>query len=884
MKKTKILTLVAMAALLAACGGTSSSVTSSSQGGSTPSTSQTPSVSSETSTATSSQGGSSSTTSQTPVEEEYRVNIGSTMGGITVTSDKEKAKAGEVITLTVTVTNNSYTVTGVFYDESACTKTNDTTYWFIMPDHPVTVTVRANVEGDVTLQGDITAALTEENGIYVARNVRVDADSDFNLVIKSGDTTEELNSFSLDRYKTTANIEYSRQNEYAFEIKGGCTYDFFYDVNNGARPFYVRRTAVNSLPSGEDSLYSLFAGSILSEYTVNPQGITAINYTNEAANETYQWKLYNNNTSYAKVTESDSTGAVKTKAEVYTKLEDSTLTIVDTYTPSTEDAYEYDYSCWGDSEKYAGRYVVSDNDEDGDLTNDIEFEQYSNYVNSHTADFVLKQGYNHGMESIETDFMHSYRVGMTVEDYIKQASVNITSEDTAEGFTTKIVSSKTYDDTGTNGGVGKYHLEYRATLNFKDDGTLLSVDYEYKTFDESVFNFTNFTWLSGDTASNYTNNGKLVNHVTATYTYGTESAPDYTFDVTPYFVSQIKDLSVNNPDADIDAANKLNVGDAAEDYATCTYLPETALDTWQYEFLSSSNENVIAYDDSYVEYAAIGDGTTTLTFGSVNGLGTSATVDVTVAYTYKLRNIYLYEDFGKYAPTTSSSSAELNAGTVAEYGLQAKESAHNTVIPLPSDATAEIIDKKGLDIAVTLNNVKGTLVVDTSKAVVTSSTDFVVRINTSYYDSEWVSKPIEFTFTILPGVSVDGIVGTYLPNDSSYAGDSITFTKNSTSSIPGYEGTLPYIGTMTAAKASYSFAWGINELGEIETEFLSGALPEGAMVNLDLVYHSDTESLDVIFSYSVIGDTSGGDFGTTYEVIGYYDEENFPVYVTFNKQ
>ena len=604
MKKTKILTLVAMAALLAACGGTSSSVTSSSQGGSTPSTSQTPSVSSETSTATSSQGGSSSTTSQTPVEEEYRVNIGSTMGGITVTSDKEKAKAGEVITLTVTVTNNSYTVTGVFYDESACTKTNDTTYWFIMPDHPVTVTVRANVEGDVTLQGDITAALTEENGIYVARNVRVDADSDFNLVIKSGDTTEELNSFSLDRYKTTANIEYSRQNEYAFEIKGGCTYDFFYDVNNGARPFYVRRTAVNALPSGEDSLYSLFAGSILSEYTVNPQGITAINYTNEAANETYQWKLYNNNTSYAKVTESDSTGAVKTKAEVYTKLEDSKLTIVDTYTPSTEDAYEYDYSCRGDSEKYAGRYVVSDNDEDGDLTSDIEFEQYSNYVNSHTADFVLKQGYNHGMESIETDFMHSYRVGMTVEDYIKQASVNITSEDTAEGFTTKIVSSKTYDDTGTNGGVGKYHLEYRATLNFKDDGTLLSVDYEYKTFDESVFNFTNFTWLSGDTASNYANNGKLVNHVTATYTYGTESAPDYTFDVTPYFVSQIKDLSINNPDADIDAANKLNVGDAAEDYATCTYLPETALDTWQYEFLSSSNENVIAYDDSYVEYAA----------------------------------------------------------------------------------------------------------------------------------------------------------------------------------------------------------------------------------------------------------------------------------------
>ena len=154
----------------------------------------------------------------------------------------------------------------------------------------------------------------------------------------------------------------------------------------------------------------------------------------------------------------------------------------------------------------------------------------------------------------------------------------------------------------------------------------------------------------------------------------------------------------------------------------------------------------------------------------------------------------------------------------------------------------------------------------------------------SYYDPEWVDSPIEYTFTILPSVSADNIVGTYLPNDSSYAGDSITFTKNSTSSIPGYEGTLPYIGTMTAAKASYSFAWGINELDEIETEFLSGALPEGAMVDLDLVYHSDTESLDVIFSYSVIGDTSGGDFGTTYEVIGYYDEENFPVYVTFNKQ
>ena len=92
----------------------------------------------------------------TPSAESYAITVGTSENG-TVTADKETAKAGETVTLTV-VAGASYeldtlTVTGTSSKVVDTTKTTDGTYIFTMPDEAVNVTAtfKEYVPGQITV-------------------------------------------------------------------------------------------------------------------------------------------------------------------------------------------------------------------------------------------------------------------------------------------------------------------------------------------------------------------------------------------------------------------------------------------------------------------------------------------------------------------------------------------------------------------------------------------------------------------------------------------------------------------------------------------------------------------------------------------------------------
>lgn len=92
----------------------------------------------------------------TPSAESYAITVGASENG-TVTADKETAKAGETVTLSVATSEgyelNSLTVTGTSSKVVDTTKTTDGTYTFTMPDEAVNVTAtfKEYVPGQITV-------------------------------------------------------------------------------------------------------------------------------------------------------------------------------------------------------------------------------------------------------------------------------------------------------------------------------------------------------------------------------------------------------------------------------------------------------------------------------------------------------------------------------------------------------------------------------------------------------------------------------------------------------------------------------------------------------------------------------------------------------------
>ena len=138
--KALLVALLGAGLVLASCGGTETS-------SSTPAESTTTSASSEAEASSETHGESSSEsvslpdssdTSSTPdVVEDYLVDIVETTG-VHITSNLERAKPGDTVTLTVTV-DPGYVLTSLTMNGEALTAATDGTYSFTMPDRDATI-------------------------------------------------------------------------------------------------------------------------------------------------------------------------------------------------------------------------------------------------------------------------------------------------------------------------------------------------------------------------------------------------------------------------------------------------------------------------------------------------------------------------------------------------------------------------------------------------------------------------------------------------------------------------------------------------------------------------------------------------------------------------
>jgi len=743
MKKKILLLSTFLLLSLASCGGdiSSSSNVASTSSSSDPNTSD---VSSD----TTSEGESSSSSSK--VDEKYAIRITST-SGITITADKESALVGETVTLTVSL-DEGFSLIKLLANKKECTKVSDTTYTFIMPNRSVTITCQLSVEGDVTLQGDAAAAFTKEGDIYVARNVSFTAGTGlFKVVIKNGDTSKMISCTEIDRTKCFASISLpSDSKSYTGQLALNTTYDFYYDINNdnGARPLYIKRVGLTSFPNSVDSLYDLFYGRVQSSASVFPSNLTGATYSNTEDDIACTYKVAKDGSSslahYSKPSDNSTIG------DVYKAKDGEIFKWVDTTS-------SYNGLAGKSGKALISDYKIRGNGVSTEESDDQEFDETRQYIHSNVVDFEVKDNFEYNLYDLEFDFMEAYRVGLVVEDYIKSAAVEITSTEISgsTNFKTSIVSSKTYDSTGaTDDSVEaeQIHYEYRADLEFTSAGEFVSINYTQYTFDDELYNFSTLSFISGDADSNLSK-GTVAKRLNVTYEYNQENTID--FDADKYFITSIDSLSINDTNASSDGTgNYLNAGDRLDlgsSYVSMTYSPSTALDSWQYGVTSSSNTDVVYWNESYQTYMGDQIGTSTLTVSNYSDKKVSKTCDVTIAFNYKIRSFWMESTYsGETTVTgddiTAADACIISAGKVNSVKLGSKDNTTGKDCAIAPDLS--ITCDKDIGLTFSVDAKKAILYMDASSVTIKEVTKVTLTLNTAYYADGITPKT--FTVTVNP--------------------------------------------------------------------------------------------------------------------------------------
>lgn len=738
-RKNKLLfTVLSMACLLTACG--SGDKTSSDNSPSSVWTGDSTSTSAGSNT---SGGTTSGSTSTAPVDEEYVIQV-NVQAGITVdwSLNKTRAKKGEEIVLTINSVSNGATITGVTMNGTDLVA-NKNTYTFTMPNRSVVLNIKATVLGEYTLIGDIAAVLTlEDNGIYAARNVKVDSTTDayfsYQIQTQNGATTI-LPSTDLDETRCFANVTFSNSKSTGeLVVEGGCTYDFFYDPSS-AYPCYVVRTEVNYLPNNASSLYSLFEGSMRSESTVNYPDLKEINYSITDIENTnsfnYNYKLYENNVSLA--TAHDNLNLDGADYYVYKKydVDKQLLTIVDTYTKAmgNNDATRGEYNNYG---AYSANYDVVDDSMYATRTE----------VNARNAIHAVQHAAHYGYE-FEREFMYSYRV---MSDSFTSKQINIAStKDATTGNITTTINSYTEDNDDAE--------VYAAELVFDKAGRVVSLDFTKKQFGKSEWNFNNHAPEAGQT-------GRTTQKIACTYSYGEPFAGEPKFSTDPYFISSIDtlrfyDSKTNKPADDNNSYlhynDKVNVTKSSDNdqlpyLNKFEYSPATALDVWQYGPTASSDNSIITRQstDTWNVMSCVGIGDATVTFTNhTKNSGTSKDVSINVSATQKFHSVSIYSLWGGYPGSdggtiTSAQSAQIMAGTQTSFKISVTPSD----APVIYNAYSE--DETLLKIVETGEK----LTLDTTGAAnITKATVVRIRIVSDWFQDSVSSKnAYYFTFTIIP--------------------------------------------------------------------------------------------------------------------------------------
>lgn len=694
---------------------------------------------------TSSSSSSSFSDSTPPVLEEYAIKV-TEISGVKITPDKLKAKAGDNVNLTVEC-EKGFSIISLLVNTSEASKVSDTQYTFIMPNRSVVISAKVAVEGDVTVQGDAASSFTKEGNIYVARNVKfASGQGNFNVQIKTDSGVKTLAFNEIDRTKTFANIDPATS--YTGKLALGASYDFYYDVSNGVRPLYIKRVSVDVLPNSVNSLYDLFYGRVQSNAAVFPDNLTNVTYSNSEDDVNYTYALDKSGTKSLETFTRKSDGV--SLGEKYKSLdsENNLFKWVDT-------TISYKGNKGKSGKSLVTNYIVRANGVSSELNSDQEFNSDRQYINPLVAPFEVSKNQTFNMYDLEFKFMEAYRVGMTVEDYVKSSSIDISSTKEEDGFKTNIVSSKTYDNTSsTDSSIvpNKTHYEYRVELAFTKEGALKSINYVQKKFDSTLYDFNGDRFISGDATSNF-EQGTSAKELNVTYTYKQENTVN--FDEDKYFVSSIEKATIKNADATSEDKSVLNSGDHLElenSYLTLDVLPATALDTWQYGVTSSTDTSVVRWDETYNRFAADKTGKSDLTVSNYSDKKVSKVVSVEVLYNIVLRSFYMLYYYNSTLVNVdpddfTANSITLSSNTISTIGLAASGEKPIGQVALPPDLTFDL-SNKDLGLVVSYNATNGTISYDTRNVNVTTATKLTVTLKSSYYASSYT--PTSFTVTIKP--------------------------------------------------------------------------------------------------------------------------------------
>lgn len=742
----------------------------------------------------SSQGGQNSQGSETSqpsytaggevTKEEYVIVVVST-GNATVTPSKTAAYEGDVIELDIQV-EPGYRIEKVTVNDKVITNEN---YAFAMPASSAAIRVYTALEDKdgYIVDGDIQAKLVEENGIYVARNVRVEQDS--NIYISLGQGSEPLSLDKINNLKTFANVSVTVGE--GFQLGGNAVYDIFYDPSDIETPIYIQRTAVINLPTTEAMIEDLFAGEAKSDTAVYPQGVNKVTYKSSSKDESYTWELYSDNSSYARVTTLDGSAE---KAIVYKAQKGDTYTVVDNY---LEGAVDSTMVTKGDTTAFSGNY---------DIVNAKTSGQHKYQYTPAEVRFDANV-YSHTMESLDFDMYQAYRNGYVGNiyndvDVLHDSTVKSEVINEAGDFKIELDSTITWADS-TVYDMASAHIVYDVNLVMTKAGAIKSGNYTETVYDSAYFDFKSNAFKAGYESV------KPNRVISFTYSYGEPKAGQPDVDVSKYFVQEITDIKVQSKT--LTTPDTLSIGDEIIAHETrdaayntnMTYVckPETALDVWQYGPQASSNTMVIGPKSTSTpfEFKAVGSGSADITIGNhtKNSNNVTASKTVKIDQAGFLKSVYMNTVYpnNDYNETFFSDKGTVETGKKYVIQLEGKTVNNQTVKEGLQLSFTEVNGKELLDLS--YDNATGKLTIDATKTTVTETTTLTYEIHSPFEsaDNWWNSK---LTFYVIPGTEfIESLANTTW----TYAEDALNATVSFASTT---EGTVVLTGTYNK---TYSFTY-----------------------------------------------------------------------------
>ena len=897
MKNKKLLSLLLLSTMLVvgACNNNSSSNSADSSNNFSDTSDKTSNSSTNGENSSSSSSTSSSnieeSSSQTPIESVIRVVADTTK----VTYEcVEKAFTNDVVEIKVTA-KDGYMITSVTCNGSQCNGSNGV-YKFVMPNTSALIEINAVLveTGDYYISdagGNAIANLESgENGVFVARNVSFDSKTEVAYNIKG----QVLTVSEINIPKTFANLDIKSSGRGGFSVAGNATYDFYYDPANVTYPCYVIRTKVNTLPTSSSDVYSLFDGSVRSESTVHPINLNHVEFKSTTDNEDYTWDLYSDNSSFATV--KNLLG--KDVAYVYKAQKSNVYEVIDNYTEAIFGTYS-NYVERGDTTPFSGKYDIVDTIDYG----------HRNYQKTQEYVDIDANSCSHGVESLYFDTYSAYNNGY-VNNMMDDVDVIDGSFDPSTMLPSTTNQKVKSEYVGTDGDFkvtvnyyvmwknSSYYSESSAYITYEFDvtfdkaGAIKEGSYTEYHFTDAYFDFSSQTFKTNPGAVNPTR------ALSFKYGYGNPLSGQPNFDTTPYFISALNDVKYvgkEGKEAKVSVSEELKNAEGKEgDFnhygLSFTYLPETALDSWQYGISASLNKDAIYRKraDTPYEFVAIGFGTSTLTIDNhtANASSVKATYDLTVENVPFIISAYMNTatcDSAYRHETIYANQGEVYAGKSYTVQMNASTKTHNTLTNhmglefsvksgtfVNTNGTTTNATNPNDYIKLIYDDETGLLTFDLKKTVIPSDVKHLTL--TISIDSKFTSEEIwrnsEIILYVKPGEeAIESLTGSWSAVDSKFA-DEITFSDTASQTYKGYKtGVIKYYSDATKFD-TYEFSY----LYDSEKGTLIMMLDS---INNKAITVSEYEFKAKLFEDNQIGIYlvqsvwGGGDDSTVTEIMGY---------------